>query len=141
MKKVLVGAAAAVLFCTGVGTAAADAWHRLPDMRPDGVLFFEGQYQFNPPERNHGAFEWRGKLQDTLPDDGHNVYMQARAEGHGWSRYNGKQRRTVSLHHSNWDGAQRYTDNAEIRACRDRGSLRPDNCSPVAERHGPEWAR
>jgi hypothetical protein len=138
MKKVLVGAAAAVAFFAGMGTAAADAWRDLPVMAPHGVKFFKGQYQFNPPERNHGAFEWQGHLRDALPDDGHNVYMLARAEGHGWSRYNGKQRRTVFMHHSNWDGAQRYTDDAEIRACRDRGSLRPDNCSPVLPYHRPK---
>ncbi|MFI6033165.1 hypothetical protein ACIBBD_03085 [Streptomyces sp. NPDC051315] len=139
MKKVLVGAGAAVLFFAGVGTAAADAWHHLPAMAPQGVYFSDGKYQFNPPERNHGAFEWKGQLTDALPNDGHNVYMLARAEGHGWSRYNGKQRRTVYMHQSNWDGAQRYTNDAEIRACRDRGSLRPDNCSPTLAYHGPKW--
>ncbi|OQR61389.1 hypothetical protein B6E66_25210 [Streptomyces maremycinicus] len=55
--------------------------------------------------------------------------MLVRVESHGWVRYNGKQRKTVALHHSNWDGAQRYINDAEIKACRDRGSLHPDNCS------------
>ncbi|MEH0578908.1 MULTISPECIES: hypothetical protein [Streptomyces] len=68
-------------------------------------------------------------MKDSDPEDGHNVYMLVRVEGHGWVRYNGKQRKTVALHQSNWNGAQRYTNNAEIKACRDRGSLHPDNCS------------
>jgi hypothetical protein len=141
MKKVLVGAAAAVAFFAGMGTAAADAWHKLPEMRPQGVWFYAGHYRFNPPEQNHGAFEWSGKLRDALPNDGHNVYMLARAEAHGWSRYNGKERRVVNMHHFTWSGAQRYTDDADIRACRDRGSLRPDNCSPEFHYHGPTWSR
>ncbi|GKQ36362.1 hypothetical protein ALMP_29050 [Streptomyces sp. A012304] len=97
MKKVLVGVAAAVAFLGGAGTAVADAWHDLPDMRPIGVHFHHGEYRFNPPERNHGAFEWIGQLKDDMPNDGHNVYMLARAEAHAWSRYNGQQRRTVSM--------------------------------------------
>jgi hypothetical protein len=141
MKKVLVGVAAAVAFLGGAGTAVADAWRELPDMTPSGVHFHHGEYRFNPPERNHGAFEWVGQLKDDMPNDGHNVYMLARAEAHAWSRYNGKQRRTIFMHHFTWSGAQRYTDDAYIRACRDRGSLRPDNCSPELHYHGPNFSR
>ncbi|MDX2676922.1 hypothetical protein [Streptomyces soliscabiei] len=101
----------------------------MPNLHSSGVDFLKGQYRFNPAGRNHGAFEWQGDLKDSDPEDGHNVYMLVRVEGHGWVRYNGKQRKTVSLHQSNWDGAQRYTNNAKIKACRDRGSLHPDNCS------------
>ncbi|MFF4584054.1 hypothetical protein [Streptomyces sp. NPDC001388] len=137
MKRAWTAALAAGLFFVGVGTAAADAWKKLPEMHPTGVVFRDGTYRFNPAERNHGAFEWAGYLEDGAPDDGHNVYVQARVESHGWSRYDGKQRRTVYMRHSNWDGAQRYTQRAEIRACRDRGSLRPDNCSPTVRRNNP----
>jgi hypothetical protein len=95
------------------------------------VQFAHGQYRFNEAAQNHGSFEWSGQLKDALPGDNNNVYMLVRVEGHDWVRYDGKQRQTVFLHHSNWDGAQQYTDDADLRACRDRGTLRPDNCSPT----------
>ncbi|AWT43114.1 MULTISPECIES: hypothetical protein [Streptomyces] len=129
MKKALVGLVAAGVLLTATGTAVAAWGAPMKDMKSGGVLFLNGRYKFNPADTNHGAFEWQGDLKDDDHHDGHNVYMQARVEGHGWVRYNGKQNRTVSMHHSNWDGAQRYTDTAYLRACRDRGSLRPDNCS------------
>ncbi|MEV1065407.1 hypothetical protein [Streptomyces sp. NPDC050263] len=130
MKKVLAGVAAAAALLAGAGTAlGAGDWHDMPVLKSGGVRFLEGEYRFNPAGRNHGAFEWKGQLKDADTEDGHNVYMLVRIEGHDWVRYDGKQRKTVSLHHSNWDGAQRYTDDAEIKACRDRGSLHPDNCS------------
>ncbi|MER6029733.1 hypothetical protein [Streptomyces sp. NPDC001851] len=129
MKKALVGLAAAGLMLTAAGTAAA-AWSAIPVLRSGGVEFAESQYTFNRAEVNHGAFEWSGKLRDASSSDGHNVYMQVRVEGHDWVRYYGKQKQSVWMHHSNWDGAERYTMDAYMRACRDRGSLRPDNCSP-----------
>ncbi|MER6730858.1 hypothetical protein [Streptomyces puniciscabiei] len=130
MKKALAGLAAAGLILTAGGTAAAAWSSAIPVLRSDGVGFADGRYRFNPAEVNHGAFEWSGKLRDANGGDGHNVYMQVRVEGHDWVRYDGKQKQSVWMHHSNWDGAQRYTENAYMRACRDRGSLRPDNCSP-----------
>ncbi|MEV0633811.1 hypothetical protein AB0I77_02285 [Streptomyces sp. NPDC050619] len=129
MSRALIGAVAAGLILAGAGTALAAQSGSIPQLSSGGVEFTDGKFKFNPAGTNHGAFEWRGRLHDTSPDDGHNVYMQVRVEGHGWVRYNGKQRSSVWMHHSTWDGAQRYTDDAKIRACRDRGSLRPDNCS------------
>ncbi len=70
-------------------------------------------------------------LDDTDNGDGHNVYMQVRVEGYDWSRYNGKQKKTVHFDQLNWDGAALHTDDAYIRVCRDKGSLNPDNCSPT----------
>ncbi|MFC7913130.1 hypothetical protein [Streptomyces sp. NPDC057386] len=137
MKKALVALAAAGVLLTAAGTAVADWGAPIEPMTSGGVAFDKGRYKFNPAGVNHGAFEWKGLLIDAAPNDGHNVYMQARVEAHGWVRYDGKQKRTVSMHHSNWDGAQRYTDTAELRACRDRGSLRPDNCS-VTRRFGEQ---
>ncbi|MEW2246119.1 hypothetical protein AB0907_02085 [Streptomyces sp. NPDC006975] len=132
VKKMLVGWAAAGLFLVSGGTAFAATWGTpITDLHSGGVDFTDGAYLFNRPFNNHGAFEWQGRLMDTLPRDGHNVYMQVRIESHDWVRYNGKQKKAVWLHRSNWDGAQLYTQKAELRACRDRGSLRPDNCSPT----------
>ncbi|WP_416985019.1 hypothetical protein [Streptomyces sp. T028] len=134
MKKVLTGVMAAAALLAGAGAVwGAGDWANIPRLNSGGVLFLEGESRFNPAGQNHGAFEWKGKLKDAAPGDGHNVYMQVRVEGHTWVRYNGKQGKTVLLHHSNWDGAQRYTTRAEIRACRDRGSLHPDNCSHTAK--------
>ncbi|MEV0978001.1 hypothetical protein [Streptomyces sp. NPDC049915] len=128
----MAGVLAAGVFLLGAGTAAATpGWHKLPLIKGAGVRFIDGEYRFNRPLQNHGAFEWQGKLEDADKQDGHNVYMLVRVEGHGWIRYNGKQNKTVSLHNSNWDGAQLYTHHAYMRACRDKGSLQPDNCSPT----------
>ncbi|MZD08136.1 hypothetical protein GTW43_24065 [Streptomyces sp. SID5785] len=133
VKNAVVGLALVGVFAGGAGVAVAASWHEMSALHSDGVRFYKGEYAFNKPRVNHGAFEWKGSLEDSDPGDGHNVYMQAKVEGHGWSRYNGKQRKTVTLHRSMWDGAQAYTSNGYLRACRDRGSLRPDNCSP--QRH------
>lgn len=129
MKRAFLGVVAAGLMVAGVGTSVADSWHKVGSMSTTGADFLEGRYRFNSSERNHGSFEWEGKLRDTKVADGHNVYVMVRVESHAWSRYKGKQGKTVTLHHSNWDGAQLYTDDAEMKVCRDRGSLRPDNCS------------
>ncbi|MEH0633585.1 MULTISPECIES: hypothetical protein [Streptomyces] len=131
MKKSLVGMVAAGLLLTGAGVALAEQHGSIPKVTTRGAEFSQGRYQFNPPGTNHGSFEWSGLLRDANASDGHNVYVQVRVEGHGWARYYGKQRRTVRVRHSDWSGAQQYTDNAELRVCRDRGSLRPDNCSPT----------
>ncbi|MEV4446115.1 hypothetical protein [Streptomyces mirabilis] len=131
MKTAMAGVVAAGVFLVGAGTPMAGSWNRLPRLTPTGVQFAQGQYRFNEAAQNHGSFEWSGQLKDALPGDNNNVYMLVRVEGHDWVRYNGKQRQTVFLHHSNWDGAQQYTDDADLRACRDRGTLRPDNCSPT----------
>lgn len=131
MKSAVLGAVAAGLLVVGAGAAVADSWHKIPSMKTGGADFQDGRHRFNPPERDHGSFEWEGKLRDTNRADGHNVYLLVRVEAHPWVRYKGKQRKTVSLHHSNWDGAQLYTNKAEMKVCRDRGSLRPDNCSRI----------
>jgi hypothetical protein len=135
VKNVVVGLVAAGVFAGGAGVAVAASWHGLPDRESGGVLFHKAQYRLNEPGVNHGSFEWRGSLTDADHGDGHNVYVLVKVSGHDWVRYNGKQRKTVKLHHSNWDGAERYTSDASLRACRDRGSLNPDNCSHPVKYH------
>ncbi|MFJ4929691.1 hypothetical protein [Streptomyces sp. NPDC088736] len=131
MKTAMVGAVVAGAFLLGAGAATAQSWYDLPVLKETGVSFTDGQYRFNPAGRHHGAFEWTGRLRDTSAGDGHNVYLRIRVEGHGWVRYYGKQRQTVRMHHFNWDGAQQYTDDAYVQACRDLGSARRDNCSAL----------
>ncbi|UUU34047.1 hypothetical protein JIX56_31740 [Streptomyces sp. CA-210063] len=129
MKRAAVGMVAAGLIFAAAGAALAVEQGRIPVLQSVGGQFSKGVYKFNPPGTNHGAFEWSGTLKDTNLRDGHNVYVQVKVEGHGWARYYGKQRSAVRLHHSDWSGSQRYTDDASMRVCRDRGVLHPDNCS------------
>ncbi|MFF6801015.1 hypothetical protein [Streptomyces sp. NPDC012616] len=129
MKRTVLGAASvALVLSAAVAAFASPVKGEIPALETAGVAFTEARYQFNRPGVNHGAFEWWGRLEDALPNDRHNVYVEVKVQGHGWVRYYGKQRGVVQLHKSNWNGAQRYTGKARIRACRDRGSLRPDNC-------------
>ncbi|GAA2598470.1 MULTISPECIES: hypothetical protein [Streptomyces] len=129
MRKLAVGALAAGLFAMGAGTAFAASWHDIPTLSTGGAKFHHGQYKWHPAGVNHGAFEWKGQLQDADHGDGHNVYVQVKVEGYDWNRYNGKQKKTVPVGASNWAPPQRYTDDAYIRVCRDKGSFNPDNCS------------
>ncbi|MCX4739322.1 hypothetical protein [Streptomyces antibioticus] len=132
MKRVVLGVAAlSLVFGAAVAAFASPQKAKIPDLLSRGVEFTDASYRFNRPGVNHGAFEWQGLLKDALPDDRHNVYVDVKIEGHNWVRYYGKQGRSVLLHKSNWDGAQRYTGDARLRVCRDRGSLRPDNCAPL----------
>lgn len=129
MRKLAVGAIAAGLFAMGAGTAFATSWHTIPKLTTGGAEFNSGQYTFWPAGQHHGAFEWKGNLKDADAGDGHNVYTQVRIEGYSWNRYNGKQRTTVPQDYLNWSDDERYTEDAYIRVCRDRGSFHPDNCS------------
>ncbi|MGG8410334.1 hypothetical protein ACM614_29155 [Streptomyces sp. 12297] len=131
MRKLAVGLLAAGLFVGGAGTAMAATWHGIPKMQTSGAEFNSGKYTWWPAGTRHGGFEWKGNLKDANHGDGHNIYMQVKVEGYDWNRYNGKQRSTVPVGALNWAPPQRYTDDADMRVCRDRGSLRPDNCSPT----------
>lgn len=122
---------AAGLLFGGAGAAMAAGWQKITGLHSTGVELSGAKYRFNPAARNHGGFEWQGDLVDTEAGDGHNVYVQVRVEGYGWNRFNGQQKKAVHLHKTVFDGAAQYTGQAFIRACRDRGSLRPDNCSPT----------
>ena len=131
MNRAVVGVVAAGLIFAGAGAAVADWGKPIPLLTSEGAQFRDGRYKFNPAGTNHGSFEWLGRLQDTFPDDGHNAYVEVGVEGRDWVRYYGKQGRSVSLHQSNWVGSQRYTSEARIRVCRDRGAIHPNNCSIV----------
>ncbi|MFI9001678.1 hypothetical protein [Streptomyces sp. NPDC053541] len=130
MRKWVSVAIAAGLFFGGASGAVAAGWHRL-DLTTKGAAF-AGEYAWEPKNKNHGGFHFRGYLQDSVAGDGHNVYILARVEAYPFSRYNGVQRRKdVHLDEILYDGAALYSSTADIRVCRDRGSLRPDNCSPT----------
>ncbi|GGT67225.1 hypothetical protein [Streptomyces lateritius] len=132
MRKLATAAVVAGLFLGGAGAAVAavaDSWHKTPAFRDPGVEFAQVKYLWEPKGRNHGGFHFRGTLNDTDHGDGHNVYVEVKVEGYDWNRFKGVQRKKVSLDKVVWDGAAQYTSLAEMRACRDRGTLRPDNCS------------
>lgn len=127
MRKWVSVAVAAGLFVGGIGAAVADSWERL-NLTTTGAKF-NGETVWEPKDKNHGAFHFRGMLRDDEDGDGHNVYIQARVQGYGWSRFNGVQRKDVYVDQLVFDGAAVYSTDAQMRVCRDRGSLRPDNCS------------
>ncbi|MGW7305025.1 hypothetical protein ACWGI1_05550 [Streptomyces sp. NPDC054835] len=112
-----------------MGGAVAASWHGIPLQHTTGAELQKGQYAFEPKGTNHGGFHFQGNLVDVEHTDGHNVYVQAKVEGYSWNRFNGVQLKTVALDRVVYDGAAQYTSEAWIRVCRDRGSLRPDNCS------------
>ncbi|MEU7115189.1 hypothetical protein [Streptomyces sp. NPDC046182] len=129
MRKLMAVAVAAGLFVGGAGVAAADSWHEAGPITTTGAWFSDWSYTWEPRGRNHGGFHFKGSLIDRNAEDGHNVYVQAKVEGYSWNRFNGVQKKTVALDKIVYDGAAQYTSTADIRVCRDRGSLRPDNCS------------
>ncbi|WP_234312277.1 hypothetical protein [Streptomyces griseus] len=125
----MTAAIAAGLFFGGAGAAVADSWRGLK-MHSTGVQF-KGSYKWEPKFVHRGGFHIDGTLEDSEPDDGHNVYLRARVEAYGWTRVKGVQKKTIHVNHVFFDGAVLETTEAEIQACRDRGSLRPDNCSKL----------
>ncbi|GGR42387.1 hypothetical protein [Streptomyces roseolus] len=131
LKKSITAAIVAGLFLGGAGVAAADSWREL-EMRSAGV-FFQGDYKWEPKFVHRGGFHVVGDLKDADSDDGHNVYLRAKVEAYDWTRVKGVQKKTVHVDHVFFDGAMLETNQAKIQACRDRGSLRPDNCSKLRE--------
>ncbi|RSS41621.1 hypothetical protein [Streptomyces sp. WAC08241] len=132
MRKITAAVLTAGLFFGGVGAAVADsAWHEVKDLRTGGALFEEAKYKWEEPGRMHGAFHIKGKLRDNGLKDGHNIYLLVRVHGYEWNRFNGAQKKTIRIDKIVYDGATRYTNSADVRVCQDRGSLRPDNCSPT----------
>ncbi|MFJ5708849.1 hypothetical protein [Streptomyces sp. NPDC093105] len=131
LRKSLTAAVAAGLFFGGAGVAVADSWKGL-HMSSSGVSF-EGNYKWEAKFVHKGGFHVRGDLNDTDHGDGHNVYLRARVEAYDWTRVKGVQKKSVHVDHVFFDGAVLETQHARIQACRDRGSLRPDNCSHLRE--------
>ncbi|MFF3774769.1 hypothetical protein [Streptomyces sp. NPDC002232] len=130
MRKLAAVAVAAGLFFGGMGVASAASWGHELNMSTAGAEF-RGWYKWEPKFQHHGGFHVRGRLADADPGDGHNVYLRAKVEGYGWVRVKGTQRKTVDIDETIYDGAVLETNHAEIQLCRDRGSLRPDNCSDL----------
>ncbi|MFF8511285.1 hypothetical protein ACF064_24670 [Streptomyces sp. NPDC015492] len=132
MRKFATAVVAAGLFFGGMGVAVADSWHSVKDpLTTTGAHFEDIEYRWEPAGEKHGAFRFRGSLRDGNYNDGHNTYVEVRAHSYGWQRFKGVQKRTVQLENKVYDGATRYTNSADMRVCRDRGALRPNNCSQI----------
>ncbi len=129
MRKLATAVVAAGLFFGGMGVAVADSSTRQFDMTTTGARFF-GKYQWQPKDRVPSGLHVDGVLRDDKGDDGHNVYLQVKVEGYAWGRHNGVQRKDTRVNEVYRDGAVLVTDEVRVKVCRDRGSLRPDNCSP-----------
>lgn len=131
MRKLATAVVAAGLFFGGMGVAVADSWRSADVLSAAGAQFEKVRYRFEPAGAMHGAFHFKGSLRDLNHPDGHNVYLEVRPHDYGWQRFKGVQKGTVLLDEAVYDGATRYTNSAEMRVCRDRGALRPNNCSPI----------
>ncbi|MEU6945721.1 hypothetical protein ABZ957_10855 [Streptomyces sp. NPDC046316] len=129
MRKLMTVAVAAGLFVGGAGVAVADGWERIPKLQTKGAEFGSAAYTWEPRGRNHGGFHFNGELADLNVKDGHNVSVEVKVNGYGWNTFKGVQNKRISLDKVVYDGAAQLTTDAWIRLCRDRGSLRPDNCS------------
>ncbi|MFI8963117.1 hypothetical protein ACIGO8_13500 [Streptomyces sp. NPDC053493] len=128
-------AVAAGLFMGGASGAVAASWTTIPHQYTGGAEFRGGQYVFEPKGRNHGGFHLKGDLADIEPGDGHNVYLEVKVEGYDWNRLKGTQKKTVHIDKVVYDGQAQYTSDAWLHLCRDRGSLRPDNCTTTLYFH------
>ncbi|MEU7075377.1 hypothetical protein AB0B30_33720 [Streptomyces narbonensis] len=129
MRKLATAVVAAGLFFGGMGVAVADSWKSVPRTAATGVALESGAYKWEDPGKNHGAFHLRGRLADRDITDGNNVYLEIRVAGYSWNKFKGIQNRTVPVDALVYDGAARYTTTAQFRVCRDRGAIRPNNCS------------
>ncbi|MBX9423973.1 MULTISPECIES: hypothetical protein [Streptomyces] len=128
MRKFATAVVAAGLFFGGMGVAAADSARDLTMTAP-GVAF-KGTYQWQPTTKIPSGLHVKGKLRDESKNDGHNVYLRVKVEGYAWGRLKGAQGKSVTVNEVFYDGAVLKTKEVRIHACVDRGSLRPDFCSP-----------
>lgn len=132
MRKFATAVVAAGLFFGGMGVAAADSWHSVAEpLKTTGAHFEKVKYRWEPAGAKRGAFRFKGSLRDGSYGDGHNVYLEVRPHAYSWLRYKGVQKGSTPVEDSVHDGATRYTNSADMRVCRDRGALRPNNCSPI----------
>jgi hypothetical protein len=121
--------AAVVVGLVGVGAATAVAAESGDfGVATEGAAFY-GNYEYYPNHVNHGAFHFKGILDDVLNDDDQ-IYAQVSVAGFGPKTYKGGADLTQTwVEDTRWDPGATRTDQAYIRVCRDTGFPRPDNCS------------
>ncbi|MFD9049845.1 hypothetical protein ACWGET_05285 [Streptomyces zaomyceticus] len=128
MRKLATAVVAAGLFFGGMGVAVADSTHELVMTTP-GVAFI-GTYQWQPTTKVPSGLHVKGQLRDEDKNDGHNVYLRTKVEGYQWGHLKGVQKKHIKVDKVFYDGAVLKTKEVWMHACIDRGSLRPDYCSP-----------
>ncbi|WP_435974929.1 hypothetical protein [Streptomyces sp. Qhu_M48] len=128
VRKFATAVVAAGLFFGGMGVAVAESAHKLV-METPGVSFV-GTYAWQPTSKVPSGLHVKGKLRDASRNDGHNVYLRIKIEGYAWGHVKGVQRKNVKVDKVFYDGAVLKTKKVRMHACIDRGSLRPDYCSP-----------
>ncbi|MFD6363215.1 hypothetical protein ACH4MA_16395 [Streptomyces roseolus] len=129
LKKSITAAVVAGLFFGGAGVAAADSWREL-NLNTSGASF-KGAWAWQSPKRIPSGLHVKGTLKDEKPRDGHNVYLRLRVYSYPWGEIRGVQGKSVKVDKVLSDGAVLVTKEVRLHLCRDRGSLRPDNCTPL----------
>ncbi|MEV8587016.1 hypothetical protein [Streptomyces sp. NPDC051180] len=129
MRKLATAVVAAGLFFGGMGVAMADSWH-VWKMETPGATFV-GKYRWQPQSQQPSGLQVQGKLTDSSPDDGHNVYLEVQIAAYPKGRIKGVQKKTVRIDRVLKDPALLVTRDVEVQLCRDRGALRPDNCAKL----------
>jgi hypothetical protein len=119
---------------TAAASAAAD--HGPIDMATEGAAFY-GDYDYYPINVRHGAFHYRGNLDDLLDDDDR-VKIEVRVEGYGPRIHWAPMDEDAAVDARRWDPAATRTDRAWVKVCRDQGFPQGDNCR---ERPYPRVAR
>ncbi|WP_017240549.1 hypothetical protein [Streptomyces sp. SS] len=128
MRKLATAVVAAGLFFGGMGVAVADAAPKLILSTPGAALV--GTYKWQPTSKVPSGLHVKGELRDEADNDGHNVYLRSKVEGYPWGELKGVQREDIKIDKVFYDGAVLKTKEVRLQVCLDRGSLRPDSCSP-----------
>jgi hypothetical protein len=110
---------------TAAASAAAD--HGEINVATPGAAFY-GDYDYHPIGVRHGAFHYRGVLDDILDDDDR-VKIEVRVEGYRARIHWAPLDTDAYVDAERWDPAATRTDHAWVKVCRDRGFPRDDNCN------------
>ncbi|MFI8421875.1 hypothetical protein [Streptomyces sp. NPDC085479] len=129
LRKSVTAAVVAGLFFGGAGVAVAGSWHKM-DLTTSGASF-KGRWAWQSKKIVPSGLHVQGVLKDEKPNDGHNVYLRLRVYSYPWGEIRGVQRKAVTVDKVLSDGAVLVTKEVRMHLCRDRGSLRPDNCTPL----------
>ncbi|GHJ92148.1 hypothetical protein SNE510_16670 [Streptomyces sp. NE5-10] len=129
LRKSMTAAIVTGLFFGGAGVAVADSWHEL-NLTTSGASF-KGAWAWQSKKVVPSGLHVKGVLKDEKANDGHNVYLRLRVYSYPWGEIRGVQRKSVKVDKVLSDGAVLVTKEVRMHLCRDRGSLRPDNCTPL----------
>lgn len=107
-------------------TVAAQ-FEQMDGLNTTGVKW-KGSYRFLPPgKKTRGAFHFKGTLQSTDTNDG--AKLEVRVAGYAKKTFRASRGTSKKYDELVYDGAAQRTKDAWAKVCRDRGTLKPDNCS------------